>query len=315
MACRDGHQSDGQRALRRRAIPAMLLPDRTKGIPMRMQDKVAVITGGASGIGRRTAERYVEEGGRVIIADIQDAAGEQACAALGGPDRARFIRCDVLREADIAAAVALAGSAWGRLDLMFNNAGRGGVPDPIETMPAEGWDWTMDLLVRSVLLGIKHATGPMRAQGGGAIVNTASIAGLIPGSTAAAYSVAKASVIHLTKCAALELAPLRIRVNCVCPGPIATPIFGRGLNLPSQLDTSVAARAAAVLDDFQPLPRGGRPDDIAEGVMYLADERAGFVTGHALTIDGGFAAGMRKSDHDRVWAPLRSAVAGLAESA
>jgi NAD(P)-dependent dehydrogenase (short-subunit alcohol dehydrogenase family) len=282
---------------------------------MRMQDKVAVITGGASGIGRRTAERFVEEGGRVIVADIQDAAGEQLCAALGGAARARFVRCDVMREADIAGAVAAATAAWGRLDVMFNNAGRGGVPEPIAEMPAEGWDWTMDLLVRSVMLGIKHAAGVMKAQGaGGAIVNTASIAGLIPGSTAAAYSVAKASVIHLTKCAALELAEHRIRVNCVCPGAIATPIFGRGLNLPSQLDASVAARAAATLDDFQPLPRGGRPDDIAEGVLWLADDRAaGFVTGRALTIDGGFAAGMRRSENERVWAPLRASVAELAQ--
>lgn len=280
---------------------------------MRMQDKVAVITGGASGIGRRTAERWVEEGGRVVIADIQEAQGAQAAAALGGPDRARFIRCDVTEEADIAAAIAFTGAAWGRIDLMFNNAGRGGVPDPIASMPMEGWDWTMDLLVRSVMLGIKHAAAPMRAQGGGAIVNTASIAGLIPGSTAAAYSVAKAAVIHLTKCAALELAEHRIRVNCVCPGAIATPIFGRGLNLPRQLDAAVAERAAAHLDDFQPLPRGGRTDDIAEGVLYLADDRAGFVTGHALTIDGGLAAGMRPADNQRLWAPLRGAVAGLAE--
>ena len=280
---------------------------------MRMQDRVAVITGGASGIGRRTAERFVEEGGRVVIADLQEAAGSAVAAALGGPDHARFLRCDVLREEDIAAAVAFAGATWGRLDLMFNNAGRGGVPDAIAAMPVEGWDWTMDLLVRSVMLGIKHAAGPMKAQGGGAIVNTASVAGLIPGSTAAAYAVAKAAVIHLTKCAAMELAEHRIRVNCVCPGPVATPIFGRGLNLPSQLDASVAERAAAHLDDFQPLPRGGRADDIAEGVMYLADDRAGFVTGHALTIDGGLTAGMRPSEAQRLWAPLRTAVAGLAQ--
>jgi NAD(P)-dependent dehydrogenase (short-subunit alcohol dehydrogenase family) len=279
---------------------------------MRFQDRVAVITGGASGIGRRTAERFVAEGGRVVIADIQDAAGAQAAEALGGPDQARFIRCDVLVEADIAAAIALAGSAWGRIDLMFNNAGRGGVPDPIAAMPAEGWDWTMDLLVRSVMLGIKHAAAPMRAQGGGAIVNTASVAGLVPGSTAAAYAVAKAAVVYLTKCAALELAEDRIRVNCVCPGVIATPIFGRGLNLPSQLDAAVAERAAGTTAAFQPIPRGGRTDDIAAGVLYLADEQASFVTGHALTIDGGFAAGLRKSDHDRLWAPLRSAVAELA---
>ncbi|MBX9701860.1 MAG: SDR family oxidoreductase [Acetobacteraceae bacterium] len=282
---------------------------------MRMQDKVAVITGGASGLGKRTAERYVEEGGRVILADIRDAQGEAVAAALGGPERARFIRCDVLREDDIAAAIDAATAAWGRLDLVFNNAGRGGTPEAIAAMPMEGWDWTMNLLLRSVMLGIKHAARVMVPRGGGVIVNTASIAGLVPGSTSAAYGVAKAAVVFLTKSAALELAEHRIRVNCVCPGPIATPIFGRGLNLPSQLDAAVAERAAATLADFQPLPVAGRPDDIAEGVMYLADERAGFVTGHALTIDGGFAAGLRKSDHDRIWAPLRTAVAGLAEGA
>ena len=280
---------------------------------MRMQDKVAVITGGASGIGRRTAERYVEEGGRVVIADILEAQGAQLCAALGGPDRARFIRCDVLREEDIAATVAFAGSAWGRIDLMFNNAGRGGVPDPLETMPVEGWDWTMDLLVRSVMLGIKHAGAAMKAQGHGAIVNTASVAGLLPGSTATAYAVAKASVIYLTKCAALEFAGHRVRVNCVCPGVVATPIFGRGLNLPTQLDSKVAEAAAATMDAMQPFPRGGRPDDIAEGVMYLADDRAGWVTGHALTIDGAISVGMTPAQRETLWAPLRTAVAGLAE--
>ena len=219
----------------------------------------------------------------------------------------------MLQEADIAAAVALATATWGRIDLMYNNAGRGGTPEPIAEMPLERWDWTMDLLVRSVMLGIKHAAAPMKAQGGGVIVNTASVAGLVPGSTAVSYSVAKAAVVHLTKCAAIELAADRIRVNCVCPGPVATPIFGRGLNLPSQLDAAVAERAAANLRDFQPLPQAGRPDDIAEGVLYLADDRAGFVTGHALTIEGGFAAGLAPRHYADVWGPLRTAVAGLAE--
>ena len=281
---------------------------------MRMQDRVAVITGAASGIGRRTAERWVEEGGRVVVADIMEAQGLRAAEELGGPDRARFLRCDVLVEADIARAVAFARESWGRIDFMYNNAGRGGVPDPIETMPVEGWDWTMDLLVRSVMLGIKHAGAAMKAAGqGGVIVNTASVAGLLPGSTAAAYAVAKQSVIYLTKCAALEFAEHRIRVNCVCPGVIATPIFGRGLNLPTQLDAKVAEAAAANMDHMQPYPRGGRTDDIAEGVMYLADDRAGWVTGHALTIDGGIVLGWTPQQREAVWAPLRNAVAGLAE--
>jgi NAD(P)-dependent dehydrogenase (short-subunit alcohol dehydrogenase family) len=277
---------------------------------MRMQDKVAVITGGASGIGRRTVERVLEEGGRAVIADIQDAAGMRLAEELG--PAARYIRCDVTQEADIAAAIALADSTWGRLDLMFNNAGRPGDPNPVETMPVEGWDATFAVLVRSVMLGIKHATPIMKRQGNGAIVSTASVAGLVPGSTATAYSVAKNAVIHLTKCAALELAGHGIRVNCICPGVIATPIFGRSAGVPSQLDQRVAEEAAANMAGFQPLPRTGRPDDIAEGVLYLADDRAGFVTGVALTIDGGFAAGMSPDQRARIWAPLREAVGALA---
>ncbi|WP_431270307.1 SDR family NAD(P)-dependent oxidoreductase [Dankookia sp. P2] len=275
-----------------------------------MQDKVAVITGGASGLGKRTAERVLEEGGRVVLADIQDAAGLRLAEQLG--QAARYIHCDVTQEADIAAAVALADSTWGRLDLMFNNAGRPGDPNPVETMPAEAWDATFAILVRSVMLGIKHAVPVMRRQGGGAIVNTASIAGLVPGSTATAYSVAKSAVIQLTKCAALEVAQYGIRVNCICPGVIATPIFGRSAGVPSQLDARVAETAAANMAGFQPLPRTGRPDDIAEGVLYLADDRAGFVTGVALTIDGGLSAGMTPEQRQRIWAPLREAVGALA---
>jgi NAD(P)-dependent dehydrogenase (short-subunit alcohol dehydrogenase family) len=281
---------------------------------MRMQDKIAVITGGASGIGRRTAERFLEEGGRgVVLADLQEAVGLRLAEALGGASRARFLRCDVTAEADVAAAVALAVETWGRLDLMFNNAGRPGDPNPIETLPVERWDADMAVLVRSVMLGIKHAAPIMKRQGSGAIVNTASVAGLVPGSTATAYSVAKAAVIQLTKCAALELAEFRVRVNCVCPGPIATPIFGRSAGVPTQLDGRVEEAARASLDSFQPLPRGGLPDDIAEGVLWLADDVAArFVTGHALTIDGGFAAGLSPAQRTAVWAPLRAAVAEAA---
>ena len=136
-----------------------------------------------------------------------------------------------------------------------------------------------------------------------------------PGSTATAYAVAKAAVIYLTKCAALEFAEHRVRVNCVCPGVIATPIFGRGMNLPTQLDAKVAERAAAAMDAMQPIARGGRPDDIAEGVMYLADDRAGWVTGHALTIDGGIALGMTPGQREALWRDLRANVAEVAQEA
>ncbi len=279
---------------------------------MRMQGKVAVITGAASGIGKRTAERFVEEGGSVVIADFDETAGPRVAEQLGRA--ARFIRCDVTQEADIEAAVALANSVWGRLDLMFNNAGAGGDPSPLDSITVEGWDNTMHLLVRSVMLGIKHAGSAMAAQGGGAIVSTASIAGIIPGSTATAYGVAKSAVVYLTKCAALEFAEHRVRVNCVCPGVIATPIFTRRAPLPSQVLGRLMEDIGPAQEGFQPLPRAGQTDDIAEGVLYLADDRAGFVTGIALPIDGGFAAGINPAGREKLWAPLRATVAAATES-
>ena len=279
---------------------------------MNTHNKVAVITGGGSGIGQRTVERAVEAGWRVILADIRDAPSRSVAARLG--DAVRFIHCDVTVEADIKAAIALAVDTWGRLDLMFNNAGAGGDPNPVETLSVEGWDFTMNLLLRSVMLGIKHATPVMKRQGGGSIVSTASVAGLVPGSTGTAYGVAKSGVVFLTKAAALELAGDRIRVNCICPGLIATPIFTRAMDLPTQVLDSVVAQVAPLLDDSQPLPRGGRPDDIAEAVLWLADDRAGFVTGVALPVDGGFAAGMHPNHRTQVWTPVRAAVAAAAES-
>jgi NAD(P)-dependent dehydrogenase (short-subunit alcohol dehydrogenase family) len=278
---------------------------------MRMRDKVAVLTGGASGIGKRTAERFIEEGGRVVIADVQDNLGERVTDRLG--DRARFVHCDVTQEADIEAAVALADTTWGRLDLMFNNAGRGGDQNPIATMPLEGWDGTMNLLLRSVMLGIKHATPIMKHQGFGSIVSTASVAGLVPGSTATAYSVAKSAVIFLTKCAAIELAAHGIRVNCICPGFIATPIFTRNADLPSQVVERVVDDIGPTLQSRQPLPKTGRTDDIANGVLYLADDHAGFVTGVAFPIDGGFAAGTHPGQREALWEPIRSTVAAVVD--
>jgi NAD(P)-dependent dehydrogenase (short-subunit alcohol dehydrogenase family) len=273
---------------------------------MRMKGKVAVVTGGASGIGKRTIERFVAEGGRAVIADIQDDRGLRMQEDLG--EAARYVHCDVTLEADIQAAVAAAVDHWGRLDLMFNNAGAGGDPNPIETMSVDGWDATMNLLVRAVMLGIKHAAPVMKRQNSGSIVSTASVAGIIPGSTPTAYGVAKSAVTYLTQCAAMELAADRVRVNCICPGLIATPILGKSAGLASQIaDTTLEAveRAGA---GFQPLPRGGRPDDIASAVLFLASEESSFITGVVLPVDGGFAAGRAPADIAKVWQPILEAV-------
>jgi NAD(P)-dependent dehydrogenase (short-subunit alcohol dehydrogenase family) len=275
---------------------------------MRMKGKVAVVTGGASGIGKRTVERFVAEGGQAVIADIDDARGLRLQDELAGA--ARYVRCDVTAEADIEAAVAAAVSQWGRLDLMFNNAGTGGDPNPIETLSVEGWDATMNLLLRAVMLGIKHAAPVMKRQNGGAIVSTASVAGLIAGSTPTAYGVAKNAVTYLTKCAAMELAADNIRVNCICPGVIATPILGKSVGMASQLADSTIETVQRASAGFQPIPRGGVTDDIAGAVLYLASDEASFITGVALPVDGGFSAGRTPADMAPVWAPIMQALGG-----
>ena len=153
----------------------------------------------------------------------------------------------------------------------------------------------------------------MKHQGFGSIVSTASVAGLVPGSTATAYSVAKSTVIFLTKCAAIELAAHGIRVNCICPGFIATSIFTRNADLPSQVVERVMEDIGPILQSRQPLPKTGRTDDIANGVLYLADDHAGFVTGVAFPIDGGFAAGAHPGQRETLWEPIRSTVAAVVE--
>jgi NAD(P)-dependent dehydrogenase (short-subunit alcohol dehydrogenase family) len=247
----------------------------------RLDGKVAVITGGGNGIGRATVLRFLEEGARVVVADLNEQTGNEtlALAKQAGSDaRARFIRTDVACEADVAAAVALATSAFGRLDVMFNNAGVAGAFGPITDIAEADWDYTFDVLVKGVFLGMKHAARVLKAQGqGGVILSTASIAGLSGGDGPQAYSASKAAVINLTRAVAIELAPLRIRVNAICPGGILTPLLHRG--------NEDAMRP--VLEKFQPWPEAGRPEHIAGAALFLASDDSTFVTGEALVVDGG----------------------------
>lgn len=251
----------------------------------RLEGRTAIITGGASGIGAASARLFVAEGARVLVADMQRERGEALARSLG--DAAAFRAVDVTREADVKGAVDEAVSRWGRLDCIYNNAGFGGALGPIEQTSVADFDLTFDVLVKGVFLGIKHAAPVMKAQRSGAILSTASVAGLQTGHSPHLYSVAKAAVIHLTRSVALELGEYGIRVNCICPGVIATPLAA------GRPDVSEAglAKLKQALGKSQPLGRIGDPEDIARAALWLASDESSFVTGHAQVVDGGAFAG------------------------
>ena len=250
----------------------------------RLEGKATLITGAASGMGAATARLFAEQGARVLIADLQEDAGTALAEAIGAP--ARFVRVDVTRESDVAAAVAQAERDWGRLDCIFNNAGFGGALGPVAETSEEDFDITIDVLVKGVFFGMKHAAPIMRRQGAGSIINTASIAALQAGWSPHLYSAAKAAVIALTRSVALEMAEWNVRVNCVCPGLIATPLaVGRGFT-----DAAVA-QFKSERGGEQPLNRVGEPEDIARCALWLASDDSAFVTGQAHVVDGGITIG------------------------
>jgi NAD(P)-dependent dehydrogenase (short-subunit alcohol dehydrogenase family) len=253
----------------------------------RFDGKVAAITGGASGMGESTTRRFIDEGGRVVIIDVQEERGHRLVDTLGGA--AVYQQADVSDEASMAAAVQRAVDEFGRLDLMFNNAGIGGAIGPIESTPVEEFDRTVNVLLRGVFLGMKLAAPIMKEQGSGCIISTASVAGLSGGWGPHIYSAAKAAVVNLTRSVALELAEHNIRVNAICPGGIATPLIARGIGMADEAAALDLARQA--LKQFQPLKRSGVPEDIAAAALWLASDDASFVTGQAITVDGGLTAG------------------------
>lgn len=250
----------------------------------RLDGQVAVVTGGANGIGRETALRFLAEGARVVVADVNEAnavAVLDAAAARGHGGAIRFVRADVSRESDVEAAVQGALDHFGRLDCVFNNAGVGGAFGPIADTRLEDWEATQAVLLRGVFLGLKHGARALRAQGrGGSIVSTTSVAAFSSGCGAHAYSAAKAAVVSLTRTVAVELAPYRIRVNAVAPGPVMTDLFHRGK----------LAEAERNILRWQAWPEAGHAGDVASVVVFLASADAGFVTGQTIVVDGGLLA-------------------------
>jgi NAD(P)-dependent dehydrogenase (short-subunit alcohol dehydrogenase family) len=255
----------------------------------RLAGSVAVITGGASGIGEATVEKFIAEGANVVIADMQVAKGEALAAAHG--DSAVFIRTDVCFEEQIKAAIDLALAQWGRLDCLFNNAGFGGVSGEIDELDlGEPYQRTVDTMLKGPIMGMKHAAPIMKAQGAGSIINTASIAGTGAGYGPHIYATVKAGVINLGRSVAQELGPKGIRVNTICPGAIATPIFGGQAVVKDPSSVNVDGMKD-VLPFMQPITRAGLPQDIANAACFLASEEASFITGQALIVDGGITLG------------------------
>ncbi len=274
---------------------------------MRFSKKTAVVTGAASGIGKATALLLASEGAHVFAADIDAEGGAALAASSNGA--ITFQQCDVTSVEDIKALMDRAAAKTGGIDIVFNNAGAGGDPAPIEEIEADGWDRTMDLLLRSVAMGIRYAVPHMLGREGASIINTSSVAAIGPGYSPTAYAVAKAGVLHLTKCAAADLAKHQIRVNAIQPGFIQTNIFTASLNIPEDKVAQGKAIVSALSEQAQPVQRGGQPEDIAKAVAYLASEDAGFVTGTSILVDGGLTVGPRHSWDDTqpsMFTPLRA---------
>lgn len=260
---------------------------------MRLKDKVAVITGAASGIGLATLELFVAEGACVVAADFNAEAGLGLQQRF--PGQVHFAPCDVTNLAQLKAAIDSAATQFGGLDILFNNAGAGGTLAGVESFDADAWDRTQALLLRAVAAGCAYAVPHLKARGGGAIVNTSSISALQAGYAPLCYSVAKAAVLHYTRVAATELAPQNIRINAVVPGFIATRIFGGLFGMNHEQAGTLADTVAQRSGSANPVGRAGAPADIARAVLFLSEDGGGFVTGTHLVVDGGITIGPRHS--------------------
>lgn len=277
----------------------------------RFANKVVAVTGATSGIGLRAVELFIEEGARVVAIDREVNAGLELQNRF--PNAVYFAKCDVLNLTELKAAIDSAESKFGGLDILFNNAGSAGTRQTVNDFDAQGWDDTHALLVRAVAAGTAYALPHMQKRGGGAIVNTASISGLLAGYGPLSYSVAKAAVIHYTKVAASQLSTHAVRINCVSPGFVATRIFGTSLGLDREQAQSIANQAATNPAVPNPLHIAGQPQDIAGAVLFLASDDARYITGTNLTIDGGATIGPRHSWDASVPSPIEETLGLNAE--
>jgi NAD(P)-dependent dehydrogenase (short-subunit alcohol dehydrogenase family) len=254
----------------------------------RLDGKVAVITGGASGMGEATARLFVGEGARVVIGDVQKEKGEALAASLGS--ECAFTGGDVSSSEDVRALVRTAVDRFGKLDIMYNNAGIGGGEGPITDCTEETFDRIIAVDLKAVWLGMKHSLPYLIENGGGSIITTASVSAFMGMPGQGAYGAAKGGVVQLTRVCAIENADKGIRANCICPGGTATPLLWAN---PASPIHSTPEEVRARLANVQPIPRAGLPEDIANAALWLASDESSFVTGQAIIVDGGWMASAR----------------------
>lgn len=272
-----------------------------------LDGKVAIITGATSGIGARTAEIFAEEGAKVVLTGRREAEGQAVAGAIGA--NALFIKADATLEDDWRRVIDGTMKKFGRLDALFNNAGGPAPTGSITSVSVEGFDAAMALLVRSVMLGIKHAAPILMQQRSGSIINNGSIAGHQAGySSSMIYGAAKAAVNHLSRCAAMELGEHNVRVNSISPGAIATGILAKALGMDAGKADKIASEMARRSAKVQPIPRAGITDDIANCAVFLASDKSSFINGIDIIVDGGLLGGRQYTPHQESLKAMKGAL-------
>jgi NAD(P)-dependent dehydrogenase (short-subunit alcohol dehydrogenase family) len=275
----------------------------------RLEEKVVVVTGGASGIGEAFVRLFTTEGAKVVIADIEDERGRKITRSLG--DENLFVHTDVTKEEDVRNVIQSVVDRWGRLDVMCNNAGIVGANGSIDGVSIEAFDRTVAVNLRGVFLGIKHAAPVMRRQAKGSIINTASTAAVLAGYGNHVYSACKAGIIQMTRTVSTELGEAGIRVNCISPGYIPTPMTGMARNLTREVAETKIPILKEAYRNTQPLPGPILPEDVAKTALFLASDDSKFINGHNLIVDGGVTAGRMWRDYQKSSNSLKEALEKL----